>query len=220
VSEQTDGLMFNPEPTTRRRKWSGNAEGRRAIDSAVGRVARGERLFHVVKQSGIPYSVLRRHCVSRGVRTKLLLTERITKDTILNYVTVTNGPLATPCWIWHGRPAKYGKIQKVLAHRFVFELFKGPIPAGLHACHHCDTPGCVNPDHLYAGTDIDNGRDKSVRGRVKRSLTPEQAREVKELMRSGESPTRIAAAFSVDTKTVHEIHKGTIYHHVIGELCT
>ena len=76
------------------------------------------------------------------------------------------------CWLWDGAVDKqwgYGwirvgrKMKK--AHRVSFEAFKGPIPRGLLICHKCDVPSCVNPDHLYSGTNLQNMRDRHDRGR-------------------------------------------------------
>jgi len=73
------------------------------------------------------------------------------------------------CWEWKGRKDKdgYGLIairQNVRAHRFSYE-FHNKISAGeMMICHKCDNPKCVNPDHLYAGTALDNARDRKERG--------------------------------------------------------
>lgn len=78
------------------------------------------------------------------------------------------------CWLWKLKPGGegYGEIQcnplgiKMTAHRFSYEIFKGPIPKGKWVLHHCDVRLCVNPQHLYAGTAADNNRDTKMRGRT------------------------------------------------------
>ena len=82
----------------------------------------------------------------------------------------------TGCWLWIGasddRPGKgYGFIRfrgrkNWSAHRVSYTLFRGEIPEGMHVCHSCDTPACVNPDHLWLGTNQDNQLDKSIKGRA------------------------------------------------------
>lgn len=67
---------------------------------------------------------------------------------------------------WHTQG--YGHLRDhTRAHRAVYAAFVGEIPDNLQVLHHCDNAGCVNPQHLYVGTQLDNMRDRQNRGRLK-----------------------------------------------------
>ncbi len=75
------------------------------------------------------------------------------------------------CWIWTGYSNEQGyglmTIEKVprLAHRVHWESVNGSIKKGLCICHICDTPSCVNIEHLFLGAPADNNRDRDEKGR-------------------------------------------------------
>ena len=87
---------------------------------------------------------------------------------------LANGLNAAPhgkCWDWTKRLNNegYGGLRvgpkMVLAHRLCYFLAFGPIPDGLLVCHRCDNPKCINPHHLFAGTNRDNLWDSISKGR-------------------------------------------------------
>lgn len=80
------------------------------------------------------------------------------------------------CWLWFGSidrkgygqirmPGKVGEGRLRYATHVSLELAGRPLPDGLWALHHCDMPACVNPDHLFAGTQLDNQQDSLRKGR-------------------------------------------------------
>ena len=80
--------------------------------------------------------------------------------------------LKTPCWLWvrkgdsrSGYGRFYSGDQYHVASRFAYQLANGAVPEGLWVLHRCDTPRCVNPEHLFLGTHDDNMADLRAKGR-------------------------------------------------------
>ena len=134
------------------------------------------------------------------------------------------------CWIWtgakdgkgYGRLWHEGKLQQ--AHRVAWQIENGPIPNSLLACHHCDNPPCVRPDHLFLGTVKDNAEDMVSKGRNRSGhfvgqdhpraiLTEDQVMAIRALEGSMSRP-KIAAQFGVAAITVTRIHRRTLWGHL------
>ena len=134
------------------------------------------------------------------------------------------------CWRWTGAfvPNGYGYFslnKKVMhAHRAAFMLFKGAIPAGLYVCHQCDNQWCVNPEHLWPGTQKENIADCIAKGRKIappvtnwqnrtkphhwQRLTEAQAREIIRRLHLGETQASIARQFGVNPSAIYKIKMG------------
>lgn len=131
------------------------------------------------------------------------------------------------CWIWLGTVesrGKYGQInvdnKSKKAHRLSYLLHKGD-PAGFSVLHHCDTPLCVNPDHLYLGTHDDNMNDMVIRNRAasgdkcaRSKLDSLQVLTIKKCISDGIDKKQIARYFKVEPNTIHAIDSGKTWNHV------
>lgn len=139
------------------------------------------------------------------------------------------------CWIWvAGRNRRgYGLFgagtrmnpMSLLASRASWMLARGPIPAGLYVCHHCDNPPCVRPDHLFLGTQSDNMLDAYSKGRkrgfTQRRQTGEENHRAKltadtvRTIREARLPARVLAQqLGVSKQAVQDVRSGRTWRHV------
>jgi HNH endonuclease len=107
---------------------------------------------------------------------------------LYDFVTIAeNG-----CWDWmralnnKGYAVCYVAGRQTLAHRTSYEVSKGQIPIGVFVLHECDNPKCINPDHLFLGTQIDNMQDCKAKGRMSKPPPNPKGRNVGRMPR-GES---------------------------------
>jgi len=123
-------------------------------------------------------------------------------------------------WLWiAGLDSKgYGAFKlnthnSDRAHRVSWRLYRGQIPEGMCVLHRCDTPVCVNPDHLFLGTRIDNALDRDRKGRMGRKdgehngnskLTADQVRQIRA---TTGTEREIAKQFAVVHSTIGEIKR-------------
>jgi len=124
------------------------------------------------------------------------------------------------CWEWQGQRNHkgYGELSVnnrwLKAHRYSWSLHNGEIPARALVCHSCDNPGCVNPSHLFLGTNGDNQVDAVRKGRRPHVRLNEQSvREIRAL--AGTTPnSRIAAMYGVSHATVRRVITGESWSHI------
>lgn len=153
------------------------------------------------------------------------------EDRIYRMITVNeqNG-----CWEWLGALRNgYGRLivgsridgsrRSESAHRLSYKVFKGEIPEGLEVCHHCDNRRCVNPDHLFVGTRLENIADRETKGRnnpprgenhSKAKLTGITVRQARAMRKEGMTFDSIARTFGVHKKTVMDAIKGDNWRHI------
>ncbi len=122
------------------------------------------------------------------------------------------------CILWSGAKNKagYGRIglggyagKGVPATRVSYEEFIGPVAPGLYVLHHCDNPSCINPFHLFLGTQADNMADMRSKGRGHTTgnakVTEEQVKEIRRLAALGFSSKQIAPQFGICDRNVRDI---------------
>ena len=137
------------------------------------------------------------------------------------------------CHLWTAsvNKAGYGKFSRqdgtarwMLAHRYAYERVNGKISDGLLVCHKCDTPSCVNPEHLFIGTYNDNNHDREIKNRGRQpsgvkhgrsKLNETQVIQLRELVQSGAMTAYSASKkFGINSKTAYDIASGKLWKHV------
>ena len=131
--------------------------------------------------------------------------------------TMQNRPKAE----WHGQ-WRNAAGEHELTHRAAWRMYRGPITQGAFVLHTCDNPRCVNPDHLYLGTQADNVRDMWDRSRAapgisrgsKHGMSVIDEAQVREIRDSKESGPAIAKRLGISTTTVYDVRNRKIWKHV------
>jgi YHS domain-containing protein len=119
------------------------------------------------------------------------------------------------CWLWTAATdgKGYGRFDNMAAHRFAYELYIGPIPDKLFVCHKCDNPPCVNPDHLFLGTQKDNMLDCSRKGRTSSGaykLNRDQVEQIRERYKPGiVTQAQLGQEFGVSKAAISAITRCT-----------
>ncbi len=137
----------------------------------------------------------------------------------------------TGCILWSGCTSREGygvlgsgtrKGRMLRASRIAYELLRSPIPQGLLVLHACDNPPCVNPAHLFLGTDADNMADKVRKGRQRRGettpgakLTDAMALRIREQYATGKfSQKQLAEEHGVAQSLISLIVNRMIWKHI------
>lgn len=123
------------------------------------------------------------------------------------------------CWLWQrgvdkdGYGQFYAEGKNIRAHRYSYKSYFGPIPEGMCVCHRCDTPRCVNPDHLFLGTSQENTADRHAKGRTtvlngeRHGASRLKSEQVLEIRAMRGSHREIANKFGISATTVYRIKK-------------
>lgn len=129
------------------------------------------------------------------------------------YIKLDNG-----CWQWTANISTngYGQISRnkttCRAHRIAYNLYIGEIPEGMVVCHKCDNKLCVNPDHLFIGTQEDNIRDCLNKDRnaygsrnAKAKLKEDDIFSIKVRYKNGVTMQEIGNIFGVSKNTISQV---------------
>lgn len=126
------------------------------------------------------------------------------------------------CHLWTGAkiPRGYGRYspmgrrgKRYYAHRFAWELANGrPVPDEAVVCHRCDNPSCVNPEHLFVGTQADNMKDMAAKGRSTKGELSGRAKlkraDVLLILSSDRTSRELAPQFGVSAGHIRSIRAG------------
>ena len=131
------------------------------------------------------------------------------------------------CWPWLGAsdPCGYGQMcvngRIERAHRLAWLLSNGEIEENLRVLHRCDNPPCVNPAHLFLGTQLENVRDCITKKRNNygercgsAKLSEPDVRAIRELVSSGHRQSDLAKRFGVSHQQISRVSLGRAWKHL------
>lgn len=136
------------------------------------------------------------------------------------------GRVRTGLGKWHIDPDRRQTGSKLMTvSRFAYEYVYGPLAAGMQVLHHCDRPNCINPFHLFAGTQQDNMLDAAAKRRLNLSKQGEKHpaaklsdEDVEFIRNSTMSQIDLARMFSCDQSHVSRIKSGETRKNQTGEI--
>jgi len=143
--------------------------------------------------------------------------ELSTEGRFFKRVTKTEG-----CWKWQGRKntkgyghlSIRGRVKTIAAHRLSYQIHVGPVPDGMFILHKCDNPGCVNPAHLFLGTNADNMADMVSKGRQTSILKAEDIPKIRAMAANKTTQAEIAAHFGVKRANISAVITGRTWGHI------
>ena len=130
------------------------------------------------------------------------------------------------CWLWTSTTYRngYGMFfingKLVGAHRASWMLYRGEIPLGVNVLHRCDTPSCVNPDHLFIGSRSDNIQDSITKGRFHAAKGENSGRakltedDVIKIRESKKTQRSVAKEFGISPTHVWYLRNGHYWRHI------
>lgn len=152
-----------------------------------------------------------------------------TIDTLLSSTTRTSSGCMERHTNLGGSNGAYSRVlvgtratgrKHVYAHRLVWETLNQPLLPGQCVLHRCDNPKCINPEHLFVGTQADNMKDMASKGRggaprgakhLSAKLTEEQAKYV---LASSANSSALAKELGVTYQTIYALRTGITWKHL------
>ncbi|PUA19611.1 HNH endonuclease signature motif containing protein [Glaciimonas sp. PCH181] len=137
------------------------------------------------------------------------------------------------CFVLTMKGDKHGYVRfrenkkEIYAHRLSYRLSKGEIPKGFSICHHCDTPSCINPNHLFAGTHKQNMHDMAKKGRggyppgigslligERHGMARLKESDINPIRKSALTNTELAKEYKVNRQTIRDVRQFITWKHV------
>lgn len=156
----------------------------------------------------------------------MLQTRKLSPRALALWLKSQTAESPSGCWEWtagkHG--VGYGSISRTLggggyAHRAMYQSVIGPIPDGMYVLHDCDNRLCINPEHLFPGTHLDNIKDMHAKNRQRGGSMPneknpsckfsdETIRQIRGVRATGLSLSKIVRQFGISETHLLKVLKG------------